>query len=42
MNPLNYIVKTKSNKVDDKGVVTIAINAIGNLDSHHISAWFFR
>jgi HK97 family phage prohead protease len=34
MNPLNYIVKTKSNKVDDKGVVTIAINAIGNLDSH--------
>ena len=34
MKPLNYIVKTKSNKVDEKGVVTIAINAIGNLDSH--------
>lgn len=34
MNPVNYIVKTKSNKVDEKGVVTIAINAIGNLDSH--------
>jgi HK97 family phage prohead protease len=31
---INYIIKTKSNKVDDKGVVTIAINAIGNLDSH--------
>lgn len=31
---MELIVKTKSNEVNDAGVVTIAVNAIGNLDSH--------
>lgn len=31
---MDLIVKTKSNEVNDAGIVTIAVNAIGNLDSH--------